>query len=149
MRHEKYGVCFSWPWLLHERGVSSLFYLTTVLENANFSYFKPKFSVSMYASVCADVCLGWNRCESNGELPYTIFIHSCDAVFRYTRVKCHHILFYTVHCVWVCVFKIRKTTLENLRHAFDSGKGHLTFIILDNLKSKFTDEYSAFNILLV
>lgn len=26
-----------WPWLLHERGVSVLFHLTTVLENVNFS----------------------------------------------------------------------------------------------------------------
>lgn len=28
-----------WPWLLHERGVSVLFHLTTVLENVNFSCF--------------------------------------------------------------------------------------------------------------
>lgn len=51
-----------WPWLLHERGVSQLFHLTTVLENANFSCFAKNWMCGQTANHIYS--------ESSGKLPY-------------------------------------------------------------------------------
>lgn len=117
-----------WPWLLHERGVSQLFHLTTVLENANFSCFAKM--VHMCGHNLATI-KWWT----------TLFRRIFFFIFFWNP------LFFNAYheCAWYVWLPFRKRlwkTQPNVFHAIGySGRGHLTFILLGKISSSIGLEY--------
>lgn len=119
-----------WPWLLHERGVSQLFHLTTVLENANFSCFAKM--VHMCGHNLATI-KWWTT------LFRRIFFSSSFFFWNPLFSNAYH------ECAWYVWLPFRKRlrkTQPNVFHAIGySGRGHLTFILLGKLSSSIGLEY--------
>lgn len=154
--HETWKIRFSifWPWLLHERGVSQLFHLTTVLENANFSCFAKNFVCvatktsrsHTYSVKKRERRVNQKRQIARIRLHFIYFFFFFFALFSIPFCAYHKCAY--PKCVCVCVFAMalftssssdsskQKKMLSPSYNWLFQMKGHLTFILLGKVKSK-------------